>query len=104
MGRGFEALPDLIEPGEMFGLHQDGAKAGYGFVLFRLRPGTGWEEADGQVGEGQVEIEPGGLVEDVLGQLGRICGGCGFPGPKYDVELWRGDGGDKVWGLGKAAI
>jgi hypothetical protein len=56
MGRGFETLPDLIEPGEVFGLHQNGAKAGYGLVLFGLRPSSGWEEADRQVGEGKVEV------------------------------------------------
>ena len=88
----------------MLGLHENGAEAGYRFILFDLWPRVRWEKADWQVSEGQMEVQTGGFVEDVLGESGGCGGGCGFRGPKYDVELGWSEGSCEVWGLGEAAV
>ncbi len=88
----------------MFRLHEDGAEAGDGFVLFILRPGAGGKEADWQVRQGKVKVEPGGLVKYMLSEAGGICRGCGFCGPENNIELGWGGSGYEVRGLAEAAV
>ena len=74
----------------MFRFHQDGAEAGdAGLVVASggISPGILWKKAHWKLGEGEVEVVPGGFVEDVLGEGGGGFGGGGADGPEDDVEL-----------------
>jgi hypothetical protein len=64
-----ESFPDLVEPGEMFGLHHDGTEAGDG-ASGMTGEDIGWEETERKAGESEVKVEAGGLVEDALGEGG----------------------------------
>src|ERR1700748_1414899 len=76
----------------MFWFHQDRPEAGdrslrAGFQ--RIFPRILWKKAHRKPGERQVEVSPGGLVEDGLGEGRRSLGRGGAGGPKDDVELGR---------------
>ena len=85
----------------MFGLHQDGAETddGGGGIV---RPDVGGKEAGGEMGEGEVEVEFGGGVEDGLGTAGGLCDRGGSYGPEDDIELGSKAGGDEAGVCGEA--
>src|SRR5258708_11268061 len=95
-----EVVRDLDEAGEMLRLREGGAEGGDGFVLFILRPGAGGKEADWQVRQGKVKVEPGGLVKYMLSEAGGNWRGCGVFGPKKDILLGRGGMGVRDAGIG----
>ena len=64
-----QALPDLVEPSEMLGLHHDGTEASDG-ACGVAGEGVRWEEAEWKAGESEMKVEASGLVEDTLGKSG----------------------------------
>src|SRR5579859_3961862 len=84
-------LPDAVQPEDVLGLHEDGAKAqncfgmnGFWLVLGGKFPGLGRKVAGGQGGESQIEVVSGGFVEDGLGEGGRLSRCSSGGGPEDD--------------------
>ena len=64
---GMQAFPDLVAPGKVFRLHEDGAEAGDRFaVAAHFCRGVG-TEGERKLDEGEVEIALGGSVKKLAG-------------------------------------
>src|ERR1700733_15313372 len=89
----------------MLRFHQDGAEAGYGVSRIdrnRCLPSVLWKEMGGKFCQGKVKVAFSDFVEEGLGEDGGGFGGGSVDAPEDDVELWSGDGGDELRGLGGA--
>ena len=91
----------------MFRFHQDRPEAGDGGLRIDRRgsfPGILWKKAPWELGESEVEVAPGGLVEEELGEGGGGFRRWGADGPEDDVQLRRRCLGEEVRGFGEALV